>query len=292
MRPARRTVSGGSHVRAGHRRLRGPARGVPPARHAAGRPELLRRGRARHRPGRHVRRPAPAARRGRAGHAVRRTGLRHGRPAVPARHRDLLVRVGRQQARRVEQRHADVVGTRRRHQARRAVHRVVRQPAQVRPDRPSDERQHARPGRRSGALRGKRRGKGRWVGDGGFAHRGGGHAAGEPGGPVRTGRGHHHARLRGPGGDHRAARQPAGPGGPYGRHRVQRRQCRSACRGRLHRPRADRAPPARPDHPAAPHARAGHRRDRRPGRLPRPRSQPRTSGSVSSWSRRTTRWTR
>ena len=38
------------------RGLRRPARGVPPARHAAGRPGLLRRGRARSRPGRHVRR--------------------------------------------------------------------------------------------------------------------------------------------------------------------------------------------------------------------------------------------
>ena len=95
VRPARRTVPGGDHVRPRCRRLRRPARGVPPARHAAGRPELLRRGRARHRPGCHVRRPAPAARRGRADPAVRRPGLRHGRPAVPARHRDLLVRVGR-----------------------------------------------------------------------------------------------------------------------------------------------------------------------------------------------------
>ena len=47
VRPARRTVPGGDHGRPGRRRLRRPARGVPPARHAAGRPELLRRGRAR-----------------------------------------------------------------------------------------------------------------------------------------------------------------------------------------------------------------------------------------------------
>ena len=63
-------------------------------------------------------------------------GLRRRRSPVPARHRDLLVRVGGRQARRVGQRHADVVGARRRDQARRAVHRVVRQPAQVRPDGP------------------------------------------------------------------------------------------------------------------------------------------------------------
>ena len=63
VRPARRAVPGGDHLRAGHRRLRRPARGVPQARHAAGRPGLLRGGRARHRPGRHVRRqPGPAGR--------------------------------------------------------------------------------------------------------------------------------------------------------------------------------------------------------------------------------------
>ena len=91
--------------------------------------------------------------------------------------------------------------------------------------------------------------EGKWGG--GLAHRGDGHAAGQPGGPVRAGRGHHHARLRGPGRDHRAARQPAGPGGPHGRHRVQRRRRRGARRRRLHRPRPDRPPPARPDQPAA-----------------------------------------
>ena len=74
-------------------RLRRPARGVPQARHAAGRPGLFRGGRARHRPGRHVRRPPGQAGRDRAGHAVRRPGLRPGRSPVPARHRDLLVRV-------------------------------------------------------------------------------------------------------------------------------------------------------------------------------------------------------
>ena len=56
VRPARRAVARGDHVRPGRGRLRRPARGVPPARHAAGRPGLLRRGRARSRPGRHVRR--------------------------------------------------------------------------------------------------------------------------------------------------------------------------------------------------------------------------------------------
>ena len=111
VRPARRAVPGGDHRRAGRRRPRRPARGVPQARHAAGRPGLLRGGRARHRPGRHVRRPPGPAGRGGPGHAVRRPGLRHGRSPVPARHRDLLVRVGGRQARRVQQRHADVVGT-------------------------------------------------------------------------------------------------------------------------------------------------------------------------------------
>ncbi len=49
MRSARRAVPGGDHVRARRRRLRRPARRVPEAWHAAGRPGLLRRGRARHR---------------------------------------------------------------------------------------------------------------------------------------------------------------------------------------------------------------------------------------------------
>ena len=60
VRPAWRAVPGGDHLRTGGRRLRRPARGVPQARHAAGRPGLLRRGRSCHRPGRHVCRPAPA----------------------------------------------------------------------------------------------------------------------------------------------------------------------------------------------------------------------------------------
>ena len=49
-----------------------------------------------------------------------------------------------EQARRVRQRHADVVGTRRRDPAGRAVPRVVRQPAQVRPDGPPGRREDAR----------------------------------------------------------------------------------------------------------------------------------------------------
>ena len=69
------------------------------------------------------------------GHAVRRHRLRDGGPPHPARDRDLLVRLGRQQARRIEQRPAAVVGAGRADTGRRALHRVVRQPAQVRPDR-------------------------------------------------------------------------------------------------------------------------------------------------------------
>ena len=77
---------------------------------------------------------------GRPGHAVRRPRLRDGRPPHQARDRDLLVRVGRQQARRVEQRHAHVVGAGRADPGGRALHRVVRQPAQVRADRPPGRR--------------------------------------------------------------------------------------------------------------------------------------------------------
>ena len=144
VRPARRALARGDHVRPGRRGLRRPARGVPPARHAAGGSRLLRRGRARHRPGRHVRRHPAPSRRGRAHVAVRRGRRRPGRPAVPARRGDLLVRLGGQQARRVRQRHADVVGTRRHDQAGRAVPGVVRQPAQVRPDGPPGRREAAR----------------------------------------------------------------------------------------------------------------------------------------------------
>ena len=148
VRPARRPVPGRDHVRARPRAERRTLLGhLPPPRHAPGRPGLLRGGGAQPRPGRHVRRPPGQARRDRPGHAVRRPRLRAGRPPVPARHRDLLVRLGRRQARRVRQRHAAVVGARRADQAGRAVPGVVRQPAQVRPDGPPGQLRHARPHR-------------------------------------------------------------------------------------------------------------------------------------------------
>ena len=137
VRPARRAVRGGDHLRARRRPQRRTPLGLPQPRHAPGRPGLLRGGGAEPRPGRHVRRPARQARRDRPGHAVGRPRLRPGRPPVQARHRDLVVRLGRRQARRVRQRHAAVVGTRRPDPAGRAVHRVLRQPASSSPGPPA-----------------------------------------------------------------------------------------------------------------------------------------------------------
>ena len=210
---------------------RRPPRHLPPARHAPGRPGLLRGGSARPRPGRHVRRPPGQARRGRPGHAVRRPRLRPGRPPVPAWHRHLLVRLGRRQARRVRQRHAALVGARRPDQAGRALPRLVRQPAQVRPDGPPGQLRHAR------------------------AHRADQHRPGRnntlPGGPVRAGRRHHHRRLRRAGRGGRAAGHPARPGRAHGRHLVQRPQRRPARRARRDRRRPAGARPGRNARPGA-----------------------------------------
>ena len=79
-------------------------------------------------------------------------------------------------------------------QARRAVHRVVRQPAQVRQDGPPGQLHHAR------------------------AYRAG--RTGRPPGPVRAGRRHYHARLRRAGRDRRAAGHPARPGRAHRGDRV------------------------------------------------------------------------
>ena len=76
------------------------------------------------------------------------------------------------------------------------------------------------------------------------------HAAASAG-PVRAGRGHHHAWLRRAGRGHRAAGHPARPGRAHRGDRVQRRQRRRAGRGRLRRPRPVRPPPARPGQAAA-----------------------------------------
>ena len=83
-------------------------------RDAAGRAELLRRQRPRDRAERDVRRRASGARRRRPRGPVRRGRDRAARAPLPARHRRVLVRVGRRQVRRVQQRPADVVGAGRR----------------------------------------------------------------------------------------------------------------------------------------------------------------------------------
>ena len=259
VRAARRARRGGDHFRAGRRRPCRPARDMPPSRHAAGRPELLRRRGTKHWPGRHLRRQTPWTGHSRPGHAVRRPGHRRRGPAVPAGHRDLLVRVGGRQARRVQQRHADVVGARRRHQARRAVHRVVRQPAQVREDGPQGRREHA-------CARGGGRAFGGRAAGGRLAHRGLRHPAGHDGGPVPAGRRHHGARLRRRDRDRRAAGHPARPVGQHGRDRVQHRRRRGARGRRLHRPRPDRPPAARADPPPAARAHPPGWSGRRPDR--------------------------
>ncbi len=125
------------------------------------------------------------------------------RPAVPAGHGHLLVRLGRQQVRRLQQRHADVVGTGR--QTQLAVLYI---------ESFGNPRKFARTARRVGATMpvltvhagpsaagpARRR----------IAHRGGGHAAGHPGGPVRAGRHHRDREPRRADRRGRAAGQPAG----------------------------------------------------------------------------------
>ena len=139
-----------------------------------------------HRPGRDLRRPAPGTGHRGPGHAVRRARRRARRPAVPARRGRLLLRLRRQQVRRLQQRHADVVGTGPGDQTRRAVHRIVRQPPQVRP--------HRAPGRPDAARADRTRGTIRYRSAGGrIADRRGSHAADHPGGPLPAGR-HHRDR--------------------------------------------------------------------------------------------------
>jgi GNAT superfamily N-acetyltransferase/predicted CoA-binding protein len=83
---------------------------LPPVRHAAGRPELLRPGHERAAAERHVCGGRAAGRHGRPRRAVRRRGHRRARAPRPAGHRRLVVRLGRRQVRRVQQRHAHLVG--------------------------------------------------------------------------------------------------------------------------------------------------------------------------------------
>ena len=85
---------------------------------------------------------SPHRRDGGPGGAVRWCRHRPGRAAVPAGHRHFLVRVAGRQVRRVRERPPHLVGSGSRHQARRAVPGVLRQPAQVRPHRPSRRSAH------------------------------------------------------------------------------------------------------------------------------------------------------
>ena len=106
-----------------------------------------------------------------------------------AGHRRVLVRLGRRQVRRVQQRHADLVGAGRPDEAGDPVRGVVREPAQVRQDRAPGGPADAGDDR---DRRQVRRGPGRR----GLAHRGGRDAAGDPGGTVRAGGHHRGARTR------------------------------------------------------------------------------------------------
>ena len=215
--------------------------------------------------------PAPGERRPR--HAVRRPRLRDGGPPHPARHRHLLVRLGRQQARRLEQRHADVVG------AGRATKVAVLYIESF-----GNPRKFGRTARRVGAedagadrARGTQRGRParRRV-----AYRGDRHPAGHQGGAVRAGGDHRHAELRRADGRDGAARHPAAARGPDGGDRVQRRRRRRARRRRLHRPRARRAPPARADQARLHAIVAGRRRGQRAGGHHRHRVRRRSSAQV------------
>ena len=139
-------------------------------------------------PGRDVRGPPSRAGNSRPGAAVRRR--RHGpaRAPVPARHRDLLLRLPRRQGRRVRQRHAAVVEVRCGDEAGRALPGFVREPAQVRPDGPGRRPRHADPDRERGPVRG-------WAGAWPRCPRRGGHPAAHQAGPVRAGWPDRHRQL-------------------------------------------------------------------------------------------------
>ena len=253
MRPARCAVPGGDHLGADRRAVGRPARHMQADRDAAGRPELLRCRGAGHRAGRHVRGAAPAARHGWAGGAVRRGRRGAAGAFLPARHRHLVVRLGRRQAGCVRQRHAAVVGGGRPHPAGRALPGVVRQPAQVRPQCGPGQRQHASAHRARRAVR--TRPAGRCL-----AHGGRRRPADHPAGAIRAGRRHRHHQPRRTAGGGRAAGRAAGPGGPPGEHHLQRRRRRGAGRGRV------RGRPACPSP-----SRAARPRPSSPGCCPRPR---------------------
>jgi predicted CoA-binding protein/GNAT superfamily N-acetyltransferase len=109
----------------------------PRRRHADGRPELH--GGPQHGSGRVVERDLRAAlaagRQRRDAVAERRARARRARLREAAEHRDVDVRLGRQQGRRVRQRPLELLGRRSAHRGRGAVPRELREPAEVRAHR-------------------------------------------------------------------------------------------------------------------------------------------------------------
>ncbi len=180
--------------------------------------------------------------------------------AAAARDRAVELRLDGQQGRPLRQRLPAVLGGRREHRRHRALPRVVRQPAAIRPHRPPRGRAQADPRGQERPFRGRRA---RRV----VAHR---RAAR---GLRRDGRRAVPARRCHPRGDRRravrrgvAAGRPSAPARRPGRDHHQRRRARDLLRGRV-----------RGGRPAGPGARRGHprtrsRRDCRRRPAPRTRS--------------------
>ena len=122
---------------------------------AADRPELPRHRRNRGEHERDVRRAAAPARTRRVRLAERRARARGRRAGARARARTLVVRVARQQGRRLVQRSARVLGGRRCDLGRRAVPRELRQPAAIRENRPAGRQEEAGAGVEGRGHRGR-----------------------------------------------------------------------------------------------------------------------------------------
>ena len=241
----------------------GRGRARPPPRHAPRRPQLHGRGQHRSRrvARRHLRGRAPPPRPHRGVVAVGHARRRHHRPREAPGHRDLHVRVGRQQARRQWQRPAAVLGAGRRHRRGPAPPRVVRQPTQLRPHHPPAHPHQAGGGGEERARGVARPVRPRRVARGDVARR-----AARP--DRRDPRRHPRAALR----RGAAARRPAGARGSPRGGGVQLLGPVGARGRRLHR-RRPRARRVRAGHPGAPHgAGLGRRCPRRhPHQPARPR---------------------
>ena len=248
--------------RRGRRAPGSAARRPPRARRATRRAELPRHRDPADRAERDVRAARPPAGTHRLLLAERRPRARHAREGDRARPRLLVLRLDRQQGRRLVQRPARVVGGGRVDGRGPSLPRVVREPAQVRPSRrarspaQADPRHQGRPHERRRTRRQLAHGRARRLG----RRRGG---AVPPGGrPARP-----HARGADRPRDAALARRCA-PGAAR-RRGHERRRARDPLRGRVRRSRA-RAARARSRDPGGPaRGSAGRGCGDEPHRLPR-----------------------